>query len=206
MTPSLGLREWVRALGHPRLRVRLAAAFAGFVVLLLASYGLAAALLPPGALRAFPSPALGLPDARPRAAQVARTWAYNLFALAVVVAASHWRVGPFSFGYLPVYANTVLLGLFAGSDSFAGGVSARTWAGWWQFLGVGGLEFAAYLLAAAATARLAVFHADRWRGESFRRVRPWWPPRLTRAEALALGLAVLLLALAAAREWPAPPG
>ena len=190
-----------RFLGHQRLGVRLATAYLLFFGLLAGSYALGL-LLPEGALRHLPLPSSALLGETGSPLLLAvQTLGYNLFLLLLILGANHFRIGHFTLGYLPLYANVILLGLFAGSDSFAGGVSSRNLEGWLLFLRVGFLEFSAYILACAATVPLAMFHADRWRGESFRRLRRFQDVRLSWQEWACLLLALGLLALAAVSEW-----
>jgi len=132
---------------------------------------------------------------------VARTATYNLFALLLIVGMNHFRVGRFTLGYLPLYANTVLMGLFAGTNSFSGGVSTYTLEGWLMFLRIGFLEFSAYILVCAATVGLAMFHADRWRGEQFKTIRGLRDVRLSKQELVLALVALGLLIAAAYNEW-----
>jgi len=114
---------------------------------------------------------------------------------------NHLRVRRFTFGYLPLYANTALMGLFAGTNSFSGGISTYTLRGWLAFLQIGFLEFSAYILGCAATVGLAMFHADRWRGEQFRRIRGWRTLPLSRQEIAVMVVALILLVFGAFNEW-----
>ncbi len=191
-----------RLLGHQRLGVRLAAAYALFFALLVGSYTLGLFLLPEGALSDLPLPSLALlGESGSPWLLAAKTLGYNLFLFLLILGANHYRVGRFTLGYLPLYVNVILLGLFAGTNSFAGDVSSHSPAGWLLFLRIGFLEFSAYILACVATVPLAMFHADRWRGESFHRIRRFRDVRLSRPEWACLLLALGLLIMAAVNEW-----
>ena len=196
------MKRFLEGLGDDNLWTRVGYAYLGFFVLLALAYAVGWLFLPEGGMRDLPLPSLAFFEgAQALPTLVVRTAVYNLLALAFVVAMNHLRVGRFTFGYLPLYANTVLMGLFAGTNSFSGGVSTYTLEGWTVFLRIGFLEFSAYLLACAATVNLAMFHADRWRGEPFRRIREFGAVRLSRQEVAVVLVALGLLVVAAYNEW-----
>ncbi|MFQ6135336.1 MAG: hypothetical protein ACE5KU_05945 [Nitrososphaerales archaeon] len=130
-----------------------------------------------------------------------KTLAYNLFMLIVIIGLNHYRVRSPTFGYLPLYANTVMMGLFAGTNSFSGDVSTYSFEGWLLFLQIGFLEFSAYILACVATVDLAMFHAEKWRGERFKKIRGFREIRLSKHELIFLLIAFGLLIIAAFNEW-----
>ncbi len=134
-------------------------------------------------------------------AYFARTLSYNLLMLCLIVGANHFRVRSFTFGYLPLYANTIVMGLFAGTNSFSGSVSAHTLEGCLLFLQIGFLEFSAYIFACAATVNLAMFYAGKWHGEKFKKMRKFKGIRLSKYELLTLLMSLTLLVLAAFNEW-----
>ena len=70
-----------------------------------------------------------------------------------------------------------------------------------MFLRIGFLEFSAYILVCAATVGLAMFHADRWRGEQFKRIRRLRDMRLSKQELVLALVALGLLIVAAYNEW-----
>jgi len=132
---------------------------------------------------------------------VLKTLGLNSFMVVIIVLANHCRVRSFNFGYLVVYANVAILGLFAGTDSFSGGVSAYSLEGLLLFLRVGLLEFLSYLLMCAATVPLTMYYADAWRGEEFQRKRSFREVTLSRTELGMLVVAAVLLVTAALGEW-----
>ena len=129
-----------------------------------------------------------------------KTLVYNIFVLGIIVGVNHYGVRSFTLGYLPLYANTVMIGLFAGTNSFSGGISAYTLEGWLLFLQIGFLEFSAYIFACVATVNLAMFYAERWRGEKFRKIRRFKEVKLSKYELLFLLVSLILLVLAAFNE------
>jgi len=109
------MERLVQGLGHDKLWVRVGYAMLCFCILLALAYLFGMVLLPTGFMKTLPFPPLALFEEKQSFSSLfARTVAYNLFALLLIVGANHFRVRRFTFGYLPLYANTVLLGLFAG--------------------------------------------------------------------------------------------
>ena len=197
------MNKILQGLGDENLWVRISYAYAAFFILLGLSYALGLTLLPKGFMRNLPIPAFAFFGESTQSFYTlfSRTFIYNLFVWLLIIGMNIFRVQQFTFGYLPLYANTVLLGLFAGTDSFSGGVSATTLDGWLAFLQIGFLEFSAYILGCAATVKLAMFHADRWRGEPFRRIRSWKAVSLSKGELVILAIAFALLSFGAFNEW-----
>ncbi len=146
----------LQGLGHKKISLRIGYAYLCFFVLLALAYALGLLFLPEGAMKALPLPSLAIFEGEQSTSSlVSRTVAYNLFVLLFIVGMNHLRVRRFTFGYLPLYANTFLMGLFAGTNSFRGVISTYTPEGWVMFLRIGFLEFSAYILACAATVGLA---------------------------------------------------
>lgn len=192
----------LQGLCHDDVWARVGYAYLCFFILLALTYAFGLLFLPEGIMSALPLPSLTLFEGEQSfSSLVTRTVAYNLFALLLIAAMNHFRVRRFTFGYLPLYANTVLLGLFAGTNSFGGGISTYTIEGWMMFLRIGFLEFSAYILVCAATMGLAMFHADRWRGEQFRRLRRFSEIKLSTQELIVVLVALGLLIIAAFNEW-----
>jgi len=191
-----------QSLGSEDLARRVIAAFVLFVVLLLLSFAVGALILPTGAMSEIPFlSTLAFAGEESFASAVTKTLLINLFMTALIILANHCRVRDLNFGYLVIYANTVLMGLFAGTDSFAGGVSTFTLEGWLLFARIGLLEFSAYILICAATVPLTMYYADAWHGEDFRRTRTFRNISLNRSEAALIVLSLLLLLVAAVDEW-----
>ena len=192
----------LQGLGHDKLSLRVGYAYLCFFILLALTYAFGLLLLPEGVMRALPLPSLTFFEGEQSFSSLfARTVAWNLFALLLIVGMNHFRVRRFTLGYLPLYANTLLMGLFAGTNSFSGGISTYTLEGWLMFLRIGFLEFSAYILVCAATVGLAMFHADRWRGEQFKRIRRLRDMRLSKQELVLALVALGLLIVAAYNEW-----
>jgi hypothetical protein len=116
------------------------------------------------------------------------------------------QVNGFPTGYLLPISLGISGGLIAGTNSFTASDLTRynAWDGMALGLSIGGLEMAAYILILAATADLVMYQYRswwRWSGEYKPvKVRSFRELKLGRSEAIALGVAVLLLLLAAVRE------
>jgi hypothetical protein len=189
-------------LGHDNPWLRLGYAFLCYFAVLALAYVFGILVLPEGIMRELPIPAFTIfEEGESFFSLFGKTIGYNVLVLVMIIGTNHFRVQRLTFGYLPLYANTAMMGLFAGTNSFSGGVSAYTLEGWLLFLQVGMLEFSAYILACAATVPLAMFHADRWRGEQFRRIRGLREVRLSKQEFVFLLVALVLLVVAAVNEW-----
>ena len=93
------------------------------------------------------------------------------------------------------------MGLFAGTNSFSGTISAYSLKGLWLFLQIGFLEFSAYIIVCTATVNLAMYHAEKWHGEKFKKIRSFWEFHLSKLEIIFLLIAFVLLAFAAFNEW-----
>ncbi len=192
----------LHGLGHEKLSLRVAYAFLYFFILLAITYSFGFFFLPEGFMKTLPFPALTFfEDKRSFWSLFTQTLGYNLLALLIIVGCNHFRVRRCAFGYLPLYTNTVLMGLFAGTNSFSGGISTYTSEGWIMFLRIGFLEFSAYILVCATTVELAMFHADRWRGEQFKRIRRFGEVSLSAQESVVILFALGLLSIAAFNEW-----
>ncbi len=186
------------------LAVRILSSYAVFVVLLSVTYIFGLYVLPEGALKDFPLVAnVALGKEHTFVTQVLKTIAFNLMLVSMIIVANMFRVRSLPFGYLPIWANTAIMGLMAGSNSFSGSISSRTTYGWTMFLKIGFLEFSSYILACAATVGLTMFYADRWRGTRFRKVMRLKELKLTKSEVYLLILSLVLLILAAFNEWAA---
>ncbi len=96
-----------------------------FLILLFISYVIAHILLPEGALKNFPFLSSVSFKATTKSTKILNTFVLNMGMICIIIASNLFRVRNFSFGYLPLYANTVILGLFAGSNSFSGSISTQ---------------------------------------------------------------------------------
>lgn len=182
--------------------MRIGYTFAVFFALFFFTYALGFLLLPEGILKEIPMLVdLVFGETASFPSSVTRTIAMNGFTFVLIIAMNLFRVRAFTFGYLPLYANTALMGLFAGTNSFEGSVSTYTLAGWRLFFHIGFVEFSAYVFACTATVGLAIFHAEQWRGEKFQRVRRLRDVRLSGSELALLLSGMGLLVLAAFNEW-----
>ena len=196
------MKRILLGLGHDKLSLRVGYAFLCFFALLAISYAFGLLFLPEGIMKTLPLPALTFFEGEQSFSSLfARTLGYNLLVLFFIVGMNVFRVRRFTFGYLPLYANTVLMGLFAGTNSFSGCISTYTFEGWMMFLRIGFLEFSAYILGCAATVGLAMFHADRWRGEQFKRILGFREVTLSTQEIVVLFVALGILIVAAFNEW-----
>lgn len=196
------MENFLRNLSHDNLWVRIEYAYLFFFLLLALAYAFGFLFLPEGIMKEIPFPALmAFEEKESFLSLVIKTLVYNLFMLSLIMGLNLYRVRSLTFGYLPLYANTVVLGLFAGTNSFSGGVSTYTLEGWLLFLQIGFLEFSAYIFACAATVNLAMFHAERWRGENFKKIRGFKEIRLSKNELVFLLIAFGLLITAALNEW-----
>ena len=191
-----------QGLGHDKLWPRVGYAYLCFLILLALTYAFGLLFLPEGVMRTLPLPSRDFFEGEQSFfSLVVRTVGYNLFALLLIVGMNHFRVRRFTFGYLPLYANTFLMDLFAGTNSFSGEISTYTFEGWMMFLRIGFLEFSAYIIVCAATVGLEMFHADRWRGEQFKRIRKLNEVRLSMQEFVVILFALGILVIAAFNEW-----
>ena len=196
------MKNFLRNLCHESLWVRIGYAFVFFFVFLALAYTFGFLFLPEGIMKELPLPSLMVfKEKESFLSSFIKTLVYNLFMLSIIIGSNHYRVRSLTFGYLPLYANTIIMGLFAGTNSFSGGISTYTLDGWLLFLQIGFLEFSAYILACAATVNLAMFHAERWRGERFQKIRRFKDVRLSKHEILFLLISLTILAVAALNEW-----
>jgi len=196
------MKNFLRNLSHESLWVRTGYAFVFFFTFLALAYAFGFLFLPEGIMKELPLPSLMLFEEKDSfLSSFIKTLVYNLFMLSIIIGSNHYRVRSLTFGYLPLYANTIIMGLFAGTNSFSGGISTYTLDGWLLFLQIGFLEFSAYILACAATVNLAMFHAERWRGERFQKIRRFKDARLSKHEILFLLISLTILAVAALNEW-----
>lgn len=196
------MKNFLRNLFHESLWVRTGYAFMFFFTFLALAYAFGFLFLPEGIMKELPLPSLMLFEEKDSfLSSFIKTLVYNLFMLSIIIGSNHYRVRSLTFGYLLLYANTIIMGLFAGTNSFSGGISTYTLDGWLLFLQIGFLEFSAYILACAATVNLAMFHAERWRGERFTRIRRFKEICLSKHERILLLIAFGLLTVAALNEW-----
>jgi len=196
------MKNFLRNLCHESLWVRTGYAFMFFFAFLALAYTFGFLFLPEGIMKELPLPSLMvLKEKDSFLSSFIKTLVYNLFMLSIIIGSNHYRVRSLTFGYLPIYANTIIMGLFAGTNSFSGGISTYTLDGWLLFLQIGFLEFSAYILACTATVNLAMFHAERWRGERFQKIRRFKDARLSKHEILLLLISLTILAVAAFNEW-----
>jgi len=196
------MKNFLRNLCHESLWVRTGYAYVFFFTFLALAYTFGFLFLPEGIMKELPLPSLMLFEEKDSfLSSFIKTLVYNLFMLSIIIGSNHYRVRSLTFGYLPLYANTIIMGLFAGTNSFSGGISTYTLDGWLLFLQIGFLEFSAYILACVATVNLAMFHAERWRGERFQKIRRFKDARLSKHEILFLLISLTILAVAAFNEW-----
>jgi len=196
------MRNLIKNLGHESLWVRTGYAFMFFFTFIALAYAFGFLFLSEGIMKELPLPSLMVFEEKESLlSSFTKTLVYNLFVLGLIVGVNHYRVRSFTLGYLPLYANTVMMGLFAGTNSFSGGISAHTLEGWLLFLQIGFLEFSAYIFACVATVNLAMFHAERWRGEKFKEIRRFKEVKLSKYELLFLLVSLILLVVAAFNEW-----
>jgi len=196
------MKNLIKNLGHESLWVRTGYAFMFFFTFLALAYAFGFLFLPEGIMKELPLPSLMVFEEKESfLSYFTKTLVYYLFMIGLIVGVNHYRVRSFTLGYLPLYANTVMMGLFAGTNSFSGGISAYTLEGWLLFLQIGFLEFSAYIFACVATVNLAMFHAERWRCEKFRKIRRFKEVKLSKYELLFLLVSLILLVVAAFNEW-----
>ncbi len=196
------MKNPIRNLGHKNLWVRTGYAFLFFFVLLMLAYVFGFLFLPEGIMKELPLPSFMVFKGKESfLSSFTKTLVYNLFILCIIVGGNHYRVRTLTFGYLPLYANTIIMGLFAGTNSFGGGISTHTPRGWLLFLQIGFPEFSAYIFGCVATVNLVMYHAGRWRGEKFKKIRSFKEIRLSKYELLFLLVSLILLVVAAFNEW-----
>lgn len=190
-------------LSDERLLIRIGYGFLFFAIILVLGFIVGFLVLPEGILRGIPLPSLillGTSDSL--LITIIKTFVINtLFVLVPLIVLNHLRVRTFTFGYLYLFSQTFVMGLFAGTNSFGGGISAYTVEGWLLFFQIGFVEFSSYILFCVATVNLVMFHANRWRHEQFQRIRNFRDFQLSKSEILLLLIALGLLGLAAFNEW-----
>jgi hypothetical protein len=166
-------------------------------------------LLPEGFMRSSPQGAVGRAAARPDSfwGELVVTLFFNLGWMAILAFVLNLnQVKGFPVGYILPVSLGITAGLVAGTNSFAASdlTQYNAWDGMALGLSIGGLEMLAYILILAATANLAMYQYRswwRWSGEYKPvKLRSFRELKLTRGEAIALVLGVLMLLLAALRE------
>ena len=165
--------------------------------------------LPQGFMRSSPQVGVGgmVAQANSFWSQLVFTLLFNLGVMvAIIVLCNLNRVRTVPVGYLIPIVLGITGGLISGTNSFAASDLTRynAWEGLALGLSIGGLEMMAYVLVVAATANLTVYQYRswwRWSGEwQATQVRRFRDLRLTRSEAVTLGIAVLLFLIAAIKE------
>ena len=173
-----------------------------FFLLLLISYFLGYYILPEGSLKEIPLlSVVTFQESNVLIFLVVQTLIYNSFMIFIIVGANLLKVKSFPFGYLPLFGNVIILGLFAGTDSFSGGISSHSVTGWLYFIQIGLLEFSAYIFTCSATANIDIYRAEKWHGEDFQKVRGLKDIRLSLTERVLIIVAILFLIFAAINEW-----
>lgn len=196
------MKNFIRNLCHESLWVRTGYGFMFFFAFLVFAYTFGFLFLPEGIMKELPLPSLMVfKEKESFLSSFIKTLVYNLFVLGLIIGSNHYRVQKLTFGYFPIYANTIIMGLFAGTNSFSGSISTYTLEGGILFLKIGFLEFSAYIFACVSTVNLAMFHAERWRGEKFKKIRGFKDVRLSKHEILFLLISLILLVVAAFNEW-----
>lgn len=202
------MKDIIGNLSHNNIWIRTGYAYLIFFILLAASFTFGFLFMPEGIMKEIPFPSLlAFEKMDSFLSLFVKTTVFNSFALILIIAANHIRVRSFNFGYLLLFANTVIMGLFAGTNSFSGTTSAYSLKGLWLFLQIGFLEFSAYIIACAATVNLAMYHAEKWYygknwyGEKFKKIRSFWEFPLSKLDIIFLLIAFVLLVFAAFNEW-----
>ena len=196
------MKDIIGNLSHNNIWIRAGYAYLFFFTLLASSYTFGFLFMPEGIMKEIPFPSLMVfEEMDPFLSLLFKTIVINTYALIIIIVGNHLRVRSFTFGYLPLFTNTVFMGLFAGTNSFSGTISAYSLKGLWMFLQIGFLEFSAYIIVCAATVNLAMYHAEKWHGEKFKKIRSFWEFHLSKLELIFLLIAFVLLAFAAFNEW-----
>lgn len=188
--------------GHPNPLARFLTLYGLGLILFMLSWFAGYGLLPQGLLRGLGVFGLLAGDsAAPSfALEFARILGLNLIGFGFIVAGNMLlRVRGFSFGYLVPLAWMILYGLTLGTNSFGVPMEQTPAPGLWV-LGRSGLyELMAACLLAVGTDKLARNHSPTIRTPSVP-IPADERPALTGGDLTAIGLSLLLLAGAAARE------
>jgi len=189
-------------LSHEKIWVRILFTYIIFFILLFSSIGIGFFLLPEGSLKEIPFLSLlAFEEETTLVNLIIQTLFYNSFLMLLIVLTNHYQVKSFNLGYLALFVNVVILGLFAGTNSFSGEVSTFSLEGWILFFQVGFLEFSAYILICCATVDLTMFRANKWRGEQFKKIRKFKEAHISKKGGLIILIAIILLIIAAINEW-----
>lgn len=123
------MKNFLRNLCHESLWVRTGYAFVFFFTFIALAYTFGFLFLPEGIMKELPLPSLMLFEEKDSfLSSFIKTLVYNLFMLSIIIGSNHYRVRSLTFGYLPLYANTIIMGLFAGTNFFSGGINLHL--GW----------------------------------------------------------------------------
>lgn len=196
----------VRLLTSPSLPVRVAAAYAIYVVLLLISFAIGYFLLPRGALLHMPWTAaadLAGSPGTPVGEFLATVGINLLLALALGVGLNLQRVRGFPTGYTFLFASGLIGGLVAGSNSFTSqAISPYTVEGWIVSLRVQHLELLGFASVVASTISVGLTDFSSWLPWRAKEssIQHWRAIRFTRAEVAGMLLGVVLILVAAYNE------
>lgn len=189
-------------LSHENPLIRISLTYIIFFLMLISSIGIGFFLLTEGIMKEIPFFSLvAFEQDTSLINLIIQTLLFNSIFIFLIILANHYQVRTFNFGYLPLFGNVIILGLFAGTNSFSGEISSYSPEGWIVFFQVGFLEFSAYILTCCATVNLKMFHANKWRGEKFEKIRNFKDVRLSKIEWSLLILAIILVFIAAMNEW-----
>lgn len=196
-------RVFSGGLTHANPAVRAGVGWAIGVAVLLSAWSLSYRWLPEGVVGWSLASQLPLDALREETPLTAGILAWNLVVGGIAVfVASFFRVGRIPLAYVAPWAWFALYGVALGTNSFAittpGARLAPQLDIAWSHIGL--RELSAYLLAAAALADRHLWQQRSWWDWRVSRVRSWAELRLTRAEGLLLGGALVLLAWSAAVE------
>ncbi len=188
---------------HPNVFIRVASMWGSCLLLALAVWTLAYALLPDGIARgALPVQRLPLGQGHTLLAVLIPIFLYNLvIAGGLVAVANLFRVGATPLGLIAAAINWALYGLLLGSDSLGIPIGHKLAPSLTPLLHRSGLEeLTAYALIAAATTGLFTYHQRSWLDWTTTRERRWKELRIPRPERLVLAAAIALLLTANLRE------
>lgn len=126
---------------------------------------------------------------------------FNLSFIAIIFGANFFQSYSFTLGYLYLYANTILISLFAGTNSFPSTVSPYTPGGRLIFLRIGLLEFYEYIFVRISTFWLVVYYTKKWLGKVIKKIRRFREINLLVQEFIYLPMALVPLFIVVFNKW-----
>jgi len=110
-----------------------------------------------------------------------------------------FRVGNVPLGYVAIWGQILIFGVFKGTNSFIYPYETM-FASFIGFLRTGLWEFTAYMLMTCSTIDLAIYRQESWVSSKVTKIKQWSDLKLSKAEKTIYALGVLVLLLSAYLE------